>query len=261
MPYIDVNGVELYVEIEGEGHPLLLIHGNGGNVSQMRKDREWLSRSFKTIAYDCRGHGRSEKPASYTLQDHIDDALALLDELGVSKAGVIGVSGGSYIAQGLAAAEPDRVTKLVLVVPRSHGAKSATQLFWERHAAETAGFSEAERMKFFMERVFSPAFVRRTDPRTLMELIRPEPALTPEETAAANRALERLDLRPALGRITAPTLVISGRMDGLNPPELGRETASLIPNAQFVEMPNSGHAPSFEEPEAFAELVGRFLKS
>jgi 3-oxoadipate enol-lactonase len=174
---------------------------------------------------------------------------------------VIGVSGGSYIAQGLAAAEPDRVTKLVMVVTRSHGAKSSTRLFWERHANETAGMSEAERMKFFMERVFSPAFVRRTDPRTLMELVRPEPALTPEETEAANRAFEGFDLRPLLGLITAPTLVISGRLDGLNPPELGRETASFIPYARFVEMPNSGHAPSFEEPEAFAELVGGFLKS
>jgi 3-oxoadipate enol-lactonase len=139
MPYIFVNGVELYVEIEGEGHPLLLIHGNGGNTTQMHKDRDWLSRTFKTIAYDCRGHGRSEKPANYTLEDHIDDALALLDELGIDKAGVIGVSGGGYIAQGIAAAQPDRVTKLVLVVTRSHGAKSSTQLFWERHADEVAG--------------------------------------------------------------------------------------------------------------------------
>lgn len=261
MPYIFVNGVELYVEIEGEGHPLLLIHGNGGNATQMRKDRDWLSRSFKTIAYDCRGHGRSEKLASYTLQDHVDDALALLDELGIGKAGVIGASGGGYIAQGIAATEPQRVTKLVLVATRSNGAQSATQQFWERHADEAAGLGEEERMKFFAARVFSPEFVAKTDPQTLRLLIRPEPALKPEEAAAANRAFEGFDLRPLLCRITAPTLVISGRLDGLNPPEFGRETASLIPNARFVEMANSGHAPSFEQADAFADLVGQFLKS
>ncbi|WJH33786.1 alpha/beta hydrolase [Paenibacillus sp. CC-CFT747] len=89
-----INGIQLYVEGKGEGEPILLIHGNGGNTGQMSHAIQWLSRAYRTIAYDCRGHGRSEKPASYTLEDHIQDGLGLLNEQGIERAHVIGVSGG-----------------------------------------------------------------------------------------------------------------------------------------------------------------------
>ncbi|MCC3372622.1 alpha/beta fold hydrolase [Cohnella sp. REN36] len=261
MPYLMVNDVELYVEIEGEGEPVLLIHGLGGNTTQMRQTMKRLSSFYKTIAYDCRGHGLSEKPASYTLEDHIRDALALMDELGMARAAVLGVSGGSYIAQGLAAAEPDRVKRLVLVVARAYGAKSSTQLFFERHAAAMAKLGEKEKAAYFIDRVFAPGFLDNMQPAQLQTLMVPEPALTAEQTEAANRAFEGFDLRPALPRIQAPTLVLSGKYDGLNPPACGTEIADGIPDATFVEMRHSGHAPSFEEPDRFYRLVIDFLNA
>ncbi|WP_028401569.1 alpha/beta fold hydrolase [Ectobacillus panaciterrae] len=83
--------------------------------------------------------------------------------------------------------------------------------------------------------------------------------LTPEQQAAANKALEGFDFRPDLNKVTAKTLVISGKYDGLNPPELGREIASLIPDSTFVEFEKSGHAPNVEEHKYFMELVINFL--
>ncbi|WNQ08901.1 alpha/beta fold hydrolase [Paenibacillus aurantius] len=255
-----INGIQLYVEGKGEGEPILLIHGNGGNASQMSHAIEWLSRAYQTIAYDCRGHGRSEKPASYTLEDHIQDGLGLLNELGIERAHVIGVSGGGYIAQGLALAEPSRIGKLILVVTKAHGLKSSLQEFSERHADELKSLTEPDRGAFFMERVFASGFAQKVSPELQKQLLSPEPVMTMEETAAANQAFQGFDFRSLLPSIQTPTLIISGKYDGLNPPAYGQEISSLIPDSIFVEMENSGHAPSAEEPERFKELVLGFLK-
>ncbi|MGV3465348.1 MAG: alpha/beta fold hydrolase, partial [Heyndrickxia sp.] len=83
--------------------------------------------------------------------------------------------------------------------------------------------------------------------------------LTPDEQAAANKALEGFDFRSDLHKITAETLVISGKYDGLNPPTLGKEIADLIPRSTFVEFEKSGHAPNAEEPEKFINIVKDFL--
>jgi len=186
-------------------------------------------------------------------------AKALLEELRIEKTRVIGVSAGSYIAQGLAADFPDAIHKLILVVPKAHGTKSSVQLFWERHAVELAGMSEAEQMSYFLNHAFAPGFLEKIEPKIVQTILRPEPILSSEESAAANKAFHDFDLRPILHRITAPTLVISGKMDGLNPPEYGKEVASHIKGAIFVEMIHSGHAPSFEEPERFIKEVTNFL--
>ncbi|MDN4074150.1 alpha/beta fold hydrolase [Fictibacillus terranigra] len=73
--------------------------------------------------------------------------------------------------------------------------------------------------------------------------------LTPQQQEAANKALENFDFRDDLHKITADTLVISGKYDGLNPPDDGKEVARLIPHADFVVFEKSGHAPSVEEPK------------
>lgn len=104
MPEIKINRIQLYAAVKGSGSPLLLIHVLGGDSTQMEIIAEPLSSSYKVISYDCRGHGRSEKPAAYTLQDHIYDALALMDHFGFERFDVLGVSMGSYIAQGIAIA-------------------------------------------------------------------------------------------------------------------------------------------------------------
>ncbi|WP_051882296.1 alpha/beta fold hydrolase [Chryseobacterium soli] len=86
-----------------------------------------------------------------------------------------------------------------------------------------------------------------------------ETDLTPEQFAAANNALTNFDFRKGLPNITAPTLVISGKYDGLNPPKDGKEITTLIPNATFTELQFSGHAPIYEETERYLKLVEDFL--
>ncbi|KFF11252.1 alpha/beta hydrolase [Chryseobacterium soli] len=253
MALTKINGIDLNINIKGNGKPLLLIHFLGGNQEQLDIIANPLSKHFKIITFDIRGHGQSEKPKEYTLQDHINDVLSIMDFYNIEKAYLLGVSMGSYIAQGVAIAAPERIEKLILTVPKSNGLTSSVQILFSEHAEEIKG-------KNFHETILTllKYFVYNTD---IMQyhLDVFETDLTPEQFAAANNALTNFDFRKGLPNITAPTLVISGKYDGLNPPKDGQEITTLIPNATFTELQFSGHAPIYEETERYLKLVEDFL--
>ncbi|MRN56119.1 alpha/beta fold hydrolase [Paenibacillus monticola] len=250
-----INGINLNIEIQGEGYPLILIHGLGTDHTLLKGEISRLSKTFKTVALDCRGHGKSDKPESYTLNDHVQDILSLMDTLKFETAHLYGVSMGSYIAQGVAISHPHRIAKLILTVPKSNGLTSSTQRLITEHAEEFAGFDEQEKSMFFLKQMAYNHETLLKQPELLKSI------LTPEQTAAANKALEGFDYRSELQNITAETLVISGKHDALNPPAEGELCASLIPNATFIEMQYSGHIPMIEEPEAYADIVDKFLSA
>lgn len=255
MALVKINGIDLNINTKGTGKPLLLIHVLGGNFKQLDTITTPLSKHFKTISFDVRGHGQSEKLMEYTLQDHINDVLGIMDFYNIEKTYLLGVSMGSYIAQGVAIAAPARIEKLILTVPKSNGLTSSVQMLFSEHAEEIKG-------KNFHETILTllKYLVYNTDVmQHHLDVF--ETDLTPEQFAAANKALTNFDFRPDLQNITSPTLVISGKYDGLNPPKDGQEIASLIPNATFVEMQFSGHAPLYEETERYLKLVEDFLFS
>lgn len=255
MPLIKVNGTRLYVTIEGEGTPLVMLHGLGGNHLYWQHEMNQLKDHYQVIALDSRGHGKSDKPSSYTLQDHIEDVITLIDTLDLSSCYLMGISAGSYIAQGVSVVAPDRVKKMILVAPKSNGLISSTQAFFDKHSQEVENLSEEEKQNFLYRHIYYnfDAFLK-----VAAAMFR-EP-LTPEQIEVANRALNGFDFRQDLHKVTAKTLVISGKHDILNPPEAGQECASLIPDASFVTMEESGHGPNFEEPELYMKIVQEFLK-
>jgi 3-oxoadipate enol-lactonase len=260
---MDIRGIHLNVEVQGSGQPLVLLHGLTSNLTTMQREIDYFSRSYQTVAIDSRGHGRSDKPAQYTLQDHIDDVFGVLDALHLDRIFLLGVSMGSYVAQGIASRQPQRVAKLVLITPKAQGKTSSSAAFLAAHAAELEGKSPEEIQAFLLVGIFAPT----TSPEVkaaLRDFGEQQAAaglvLTPEQTLAANRALEGFDFRPVLPDITADTLVISGRHDPLNPPVAGQEIADRIPNATFVILEHSGHVPSVEEPERILALIDEFLQ-
>ncbi|MFC4453784.1 alpha/beta fold hydrolase [Deinococcus sonorensis] len=258
-----LNGLELHVEQTGEGSPLVMLHGLTANIESMRAEIDRLSRSRRVIAIDSRGHGRSDKPSAYTLTDHVDDVLGVMDALNLTQVELMGSSMGSYIAQGVAIRAPARVKRLVLVTPKAHGATSSSARLLAQHADELQGKSEAEVQAFMFNLVFAPttpAPVRASMMASVQQQAQDGLMLTPEQNLAANRALEGFDFRPDLPRVTAETLVISGRHDALNPPEEGERIAQLIPGARFEVLEHSGHVPNLEEPERFFALIEAFLR-
>ncbi|PKR84601.1 alpha/beta fold hydrolase [Heyndrickxia camelliae] len=256
MPEFVSNGVRLVYDDVGTGTPIILLHGLGGNRYSFQEFIKQFNSQFRIIALDSRGHGDSEKPAGYSLDDHIEDVKALMNYLSIDSAHILGASMGSYIAQGVAITIPNRINKLILVVAKSHGKTSSTQELMERHADEIAGLNMDEAIAHLSQYIFYNLDAAR---EYLMEYQTKGHALTPQEQAAANKALEGFDFRSDLHKITAETLVISGKHDGLNPPILGREIANLIPNATFVEFEKSGHVPNAEEPEKFINIIRNFL--
>ncbi|HVI48439.1 MAG TPA: alpha/beta hydrolase [Chitinophaga sp.] len=253
MALIEINGINLNVSVKGEGHPVILIHGVGGEQAHLENLTNRLSSRFKTIALDCRGHGQSDKPAQYTLQDHINDVIGVMNYFELPVTALLGVSMGSYIAQGVAIAAGNRIDKLILTVPKSNGLTSSVQRLMSEHAAEIQGMNLHEVFLYLLRYFTYDAEAMRAYIGIF------DSQLPPEQFAAANKALEGFDFREDLHKVTAQTVVISGKYDGLNPPAEGRICAELIPNATFIEMLYSGHAPMYEEPEAYMSAVEAFL--
>jgi len=260
--FVTVNGVRMHLTEAGAGRPLVLLHGLGANADMMRAEIAALARSFRVIAPDLRGHGRTDRPAGYTLADHVRDVTGLLDHLGLARADVMGVSMGSYVAQALAIAAPERVSKLVLVVSKASGVTSSTARYLAEHAAEVAGLTPEQVRLWLGERMFAPhapGAVKRAFAEVTASQDRAGLTLNPRQLEAANRALEGFDFRPDLPRLRVPALVVSGRYDILNPPDAGEEVARLIPGARFEVLEDSGHLATLEETARLTELVEEFL--
>src|SRR5262245_54107488 len=115
MPRIEINDINLYYEIHGEGAPLLLIYGLAGRGAGFARQIPALSERFRVIIFDNRGVGETDQPEEpYSIPQMADDAAGLLDALGIESAHVFGVSMGGMIAQELALRYPDSVKKLAL---------------------------------------------------------------------------------------------------------------------------------------------------
>src|ERR1035437_9468601 len=153
---LPVNGIDLHVPQAGTGEPLLMIHGVTVDATFEHHEIEQLADTYHVIAPDMRGHGRSTRPAAFTLRDHVEDMIGLLDTLGVQRTAVLGASMGSYIAQALTLAIPDRVSKLILVVAKAHGASSSSARILAEHADELRGMSREEQQQWLNARMFAP---------------------------------------------------------------------------------------------------------
>ncbi|MTD31899.1 alpha/beta fold hydrolase [Planomicrobium sp. YIM 101495] len=256
MPFYDNEGVRLFYEEIGEGRPLLLLHGLTSNHQMFYREIGYFQDKFRVIALDSRGHGESDRPDEFTLDDHIADAIALLDHLKLSSVYVLGISMGSYIAQGLAIRQPERVEKLILAATKSFGEQSSMAEMFDRYEEQLEGMSIAEKLAISSQLIFHDQKSVNDWQKWIANNSR---MLNADEQAAASAALRDFDFRDKLKRITAETLVISGKHDRLNPPEKGRETAVLIPDADYMEFQDSGHAPNVEQDRLFLGVVEKFL--
>ncbi len=256
----DLN-IEYYAE--GEGPPLLMIRGLGGQASTWGEP--FLSRlrqRFTTIRFSNRGTGLSDKlPAATSIREMADDAASLLSELGFQRAHVFGISMGGMIAQELVLNHPERVQGLVLGCTncgQAHGvpvpAENVARL------RELATLSGEERARKYLEVTITPEFalngkdflndIMQIDQRT------PTPAETYAKQMAAAQTFDSYDRLP---QITAPTLIIHGDRDQLLAPENAQILASRIPGAEVRIVSNAAHMFFWEKPEESASAIADFL--
>lgn len=262
MPDIEVNALTVHYEEYGDPHgPLLvLMHGLYGESATVAPLAARLSGRFRVVAPDALGHGRSARPDGFTLADQGRMIDGLIAALGADSAALIGISMGSYLAAQAAITEPARISRLVLVVGKAHGTTSSVAAYAKRMGFDLSAATREETVAFLAGAVWSPDTPAERRAEILEAQADAQPIeLSVVEKAAVEASLAGFDLRPELPSITAPTLVISGASDGLNPPEAGRELASLIPGARFEVYEHSGHMLTHEEPDRFVADVEGFL--
>ena len=203
-----------------------------------------LAERFRVVTYDTRGHGESPAPAGpYTLDDLADDLVALLDEVGAERAHVAGLSLGGMTAMRLAARGPGRLDRLALLCTSAH---IGPGIYGDRARAVRAG-GTAPIAPAVVERWFTPEF-RAREPETVARMEAMVAGIPAEGYAGCCEAIDVMDLRPDLPRITVPTLVISGAQDPATPPEHQRAIAAGIPGAELLTVGSAAHLANIEQP-------------
>ncbi|MFW3168551.1 3-oxoadipate enol-lactonase [Geodermatophilus sp. CPCC 206100] len=214
-----------------------------------------LAERFRVITYDTRGHGSSPAPAGpYTLDDLVDDVLALLDRLRVARAHVAGLSLGGMTAMRLAARDPDRVGRIALLCT---SAKTEPQGFLDRAAAAraegTASFAPT-----VVSRWLTPPFATE-HPDLVARLQAMVAGCDDDGYAACAEVVAGIDLREELGRITAPTLVVSGAEDPALSPDHQQAIADGVAGARLVSISPGAHLANLEQPlQVTGELLAHF---
>ena len=214
-----------------------------------------LAERFRVVTYDTRGHGASPAPdGPYTLDDLVDDLVALLDEVGAERAHVAGLSLGGMTAMRLAAREPARVDRLALLCT---SAKTQPQGFLDRAAAARSG-GTAPLAPTVVSRWLTPGYAAE-HPDLVARLEAMIAGADDEGYAACCEVVAHLDLREDLGRISAPTLVIGGQEDPALPPEHQQLIADSIPGAELVTVSPGAHLANLEQPlQVTGALLGHF---
>jgi 3-oxoadipate enol-lactonase len=251
------------VEEHGGGFPLLLIAGLGDSKYTSRAQWADYATRRRVLAFDNRGTGLSAKPPGpYSIELMAEDAASVLDARGLERSDVYGYSMGGYIALTLAVRRPELVRSLVLVGtgpggPGHEPPLAETLDIWSR----AAGLPREEALRMAYPTAFAPGWID-DHPEEYEQLVaaRLDPP-TPAECwlAQAEAADRHKDVGVDVERIAVPALVIHGELDRVVPVSNGRLLASRLPNAELVVLPGGGHAPMFEEPDAFGSLVCSFL--
>ncbi|UJW74861.1 3-oxoadipate enol-lactonase [Rhizobium sp. SL42] len=259
MQFVRVNGITLHHQIIGgpASRPVIVFINSLGTDYRIWRDvLVRLAGDYPLVAYDKRGHGLSDVgTVPYSIDDHVDDLIGLLEHLNVTQAVLCGLSVGGLIAQGLYARRPDLVRALVLC---DTAPKIGSPEMWDARiaAVKTNGIEHIADM--VMERWFTPHFRRSGNldyPGYRNMMIR-QPVDGYIGTCAAIRDA---DLTEEACRIAVPTLCVVGDQDGATPPDVVLAMARLIPDARYEVVSGAGHLPCIEQPEMMAAMITAFL--
>lgn len=265
--YIDAGGVSTRFAEAGpaEAPVVVMLHGTGGHWETFAANIGPLSEHFRCIAIDMIGNGFSSKPdTDYEVPTYVNHVLAVMDAMGVARASFIGVSLGSWVSARLALDHPERVDKLIFL---STAGMIATKGNMERIRAErTKAVDEPtwQSIKAMFEHLIAEEHNRIPDLVALRQAV----YSLPEMKQAIHHILVLQDpevrdrnlLSDAQwSAITAPALVVASGKDHNEYENTSRRAATLMPDAELLEMPEVRHWPHFEDPATFNAAALRFL--
>ncbi|GAA2798100.1 alpha/beta hydrolase [Saccharopolyspora taberi] len=283
---VRVGGIELFFDVVGarlvpdgavmrERPTIVCLHGGPGlDHSSLRPDFDALAGDGQVVYLDQRGHGRSDRstPDRWSLAQWADDLREFCERLGIERPVVLGTSFGGYVAMEYAVRHADHPSKLVLVSTSGRGTGDRGRLERMFEAFERVGGAEAREVtrRLFAERtaealadyrrVCGPLYSRRApDPDASKRTIANEDVLPYFERPTGEGAL--FDIRPRLGEVRCPTLVVGGHDDPITPIAEQRDIAEAIPAnlVRLEEFPDCGHGVIRDDPEKFVRVVSEFV--
>lgn len=235
-----------------DGPPVVLSHPLGTDLRVWHPNVSRLAQHLRVIRYDHRGHGASPVPSGpYTIEHLGGDVLDLLDHLGITRTSFVGTSLGGMVGMWLAANAPERIDRLAVLSP---SAWLGDPEVWHDRAAIVRANGTVSVAEGTAHRWVSARYVR-SHPDVVARLIARFVGTADEGYAATCAALAEMDLRPDLGRISAPTLVIAGSNDAHIPLTHAETVAAAIPGARYKVFEGAGHFVALERPDEVTSLL------
>ncbi len=258
------SGVTLDYVDEGEGKPIIFVHGMVCSKAFFQKQIPYFSKNnYRALAVDLRGHGESEKPMSgYTIKTFASDLHELVQALGLKKPILVGWSMGSMVVWEYAAMFPDELGALICV---DQGASDFAWPGWQygvmtiQDLRDMAAALQTDRKPMYQELIQLMLHVPQKEESEffLGEMMKIPPVIA--EAIIMNQTFE--DYRESVKGIRVPTLILFGEDPKLNPPEAGYWLHDQIPGSLIKTFKNSSHCPFWEESELFNQTVKEFADS
>ena len=266
MPYFDLGDeVKLYYQEQGEGQPILFIHGVWMSGRFFERQLSYFGQRHRAIALDLRGHGRSQPaPAGHTVAGYARDVRAFIDHLGLKEVILVGWSMGCFVIWDyFDQFGPQNIKATVLVE------ETPSDYQWPDWPLGFAGFDDLREIMSTVQtdraafvREFIALMFKEAPSEADFEWIFEEITRPPECIASAiifDQTVQ--DYRPVVPKVSVPSLLCFGRDEKLIPIAGGEYLAEHMPEARLVVFEESGHCPFLEETERFNQEVERFIQS
>jgi len=266
---INSNGIDIHYELSGQGNCLVLIHGFSDNLTMWYNQIPVLSKKYQVLSYDVRGHGQTETPEGrYSMELFAEDLYALLNNLHINNACVLGYSMGGRIGLTFAMAHPDITTGLVFANSGIMGPdiqispEDLKQM--EEQRAQMMGILESGDIETISEVMaafsLSPGF-KEKEPKIFQAYKSVKMKNDPRHYPPIMQAMmASMETPPDLSKLTCPALIIAGEHDGFMSLEVAKSMEAAIPNATVSIFP-TGHASAIETPTAFNQAVLDFMET
>jgi 3-oxoadipate enol-lactonase len=258
---IKANGININYQVDGpEGAPWLIFSNSlATNLTMWDEQANELQQTYRVLRYDQRGHGSTDAPGGrYSFGTLLDDAVALMDGLGIKKAHFAGLSMGGATALGLAETRPERLDRVIVCDSPCQSTPTSAQQWEERIVVAQKHGIEAL-VEPTVARWFPSETVEANPPHIdkVRRMIRGTPVNGFIGCAAA---LADHDYAAAVATVTRPVLFMAGEKDGVTPVAM-RKLCTALPGSRYVELPGAGHISNMDAPKAFANVLSAWLKS
>ena len=265
MPGVKVNGVNLHYEETGAGSETIVFsHSYLVDHTHFHPQMKALGKKYRCIAYDHRGHGKSEvTKGGYDMENLYADAVAFIEELGCTPCHFVGLSTGGFIGLRLGIRRPDLLKSLILMDTSADAESLGKRIQYKAMMLAVRLLGTRSVAGQVMKKMFAKKFLK--DPARKHEAEAWKRMMIDADRLAMIRfgrgIFARRSVYDQIDKIKMPTLVVVGEQDVSTTPERARRIAGKIPGAELAVIPHAGHLCTIEEPEAVTAALENFLQS